>query len=98
MKLVNNGQEHVVKIMALACVVNNVMWRRNKMKNSGRTNIWGLLFIILIVAVIMGKASFWHIIFFPFYMVAGLLGIILGIVLLAAFIFVIVLILSYFFD
>ena len=68
------------------------------MKNSGRISIWGLLFIILIVAVFMGKASIWHILFFPFYMFAGILGLLLGVVLLIAIICIIALILIYFFG
>ncbi len=68
------------------------------MKNLGRTNIWGLLFIILVIAVIFGRASIWHIIFFPFYMVAGLLGFILGIVLLVVIICSIALICIHFFG
>ena len=54
------------------------------MKNSGeiRIGLISILFIALIVAVFMGKASFWHIIFFPFYVIGGALGIILGILFL----------------
>ena len=54
------------------------------MKNSGGISVWGLLFIILILAVIFGRASIWHIIFFPFYMLAGILGFLLGVVLISA--------------
>lgn len=68
------------------------------MKDSGRISILGLIFIILIVAIILGKASIWHIIFFPFYMFAGLLGFILGVVLLIAVIALIAFILIHFFG
>ena len=59
------------------------------MKNEGRISIWGILFLILVLAVIFGKTSFWHIVFFPFYMSLGILGMILGIILLVVVICVI---------
>lgn len=68
------------------------------MKNSGRVSVWGLLFIILIIAVIFGKASFWHIIFFPFYILGGILGFMLGIILLVLFIIAIIVVLNWIFG
>ena len=51
------------------------------MRNNG-IGIIGLLFIILLIAVIFGTTSIWHIIFFPFYVLGGILGFILGIALI----------------
>ena len=48
------------------------------LNRSGRISIWTILFIVLIVLICMGKASIWHIIFFPFYILGGILGFILA--------------------
>ncbi len=63
-----------------------------------RINILGIILIILVLAVIFGKASFWHIVFFPFYAIAGLFGLILGIILIALILVGIAFILFKIFD
>ncbi|RLI65411.1 MAG: hypothetical protein DRO67_02695 [Candidatus Asgardarchaeum californiense] len=45
-------------------------------------NVGGLVLITLLILVCFGKASFWHLILFPFYWLIGTLGVIIGIVLL----------------
>ena len=65
------------------------------MRNNG-ISIIGLIFVILIVAVILGKTSFWHIVFFPFYLLGGVLGLIFGVLLLVGGIIGIMLLIVHF--
>lgn len=54
-----------------------------KMKNKGEVRIGflGILFIVIIVLVALGKINVWHILLFPFYLLGGCFGIALTTVL-----------------
>lgn len=56
------------------------------MRNKGevRVGFIGLLFVVLLVLVILGKLSGWHLILFPFYILGGCFGIALSVVLCIA--------------
>ncbi len=70
----------------------------NFKNREGKVNIGilGIIFVILLVCAIFGKTSFWHVVFFPFYVVGGCFGLFLGVVLLIVALLFIVFLCQYF--
>ena len=65
-------------------------------EGKGHIGIIGILFIIVVLCAIFGKTSFWHVVFFPFYVVGGCFGLFLGVALLAVAILFIIFLCQYF--
>ncbi len=59
-------------------------------------NVFGIIFLLLVVGWLLGKTSFWHIVALPFYALGACFGLVFGVILLCVAILLVMWIISLF--